>query len=62
MHDCVDATNAEALTQRTQAMTLPESATDDRILDSLPDKIRAAILTYAYESGLRENAVIGRRD
>ncbi|MEL6322576.1 MAG: hypothetical protein AAFQ57_18340, partial [Cyanobacteria bacterium J06626_14] len=39
-------------------MPKPKIATDDRILDSLPDEIRAAILTYANESGLSANAVI----
>ena len=39
-------------------MPQPEITTDDRILDSLPDEIRAAILTYANESGLSANAVI----
>ncbi|MEL6351623.1 MAG: hypothetical protein AAFR58_07655 [Cyanobacteria bacterium J06627_28] len=39
-------------------MTQPETSTDDRILESLPDDIRTAILTYAHESGLSANAVI----
>lgn len=39
-------------------MTLPATPTDDRILDSFPDDIRAAILTYAHESELTANAVI----
>lgn len=39
-------------------MTLPDTPTDERILDSLPDTIRAAILTYAYESELAAKAVI----
>ena len=39
-------------------MPQPEITTDDRILDSLPDEIRAAISTYANESGLSANAVI----
>ena len=39
-------------------MSPPGTPTDNRILDSLPDDIGAAILTYARESGLSENAVI----
>lgn len=39
-------------------MTPPESPTDERILESLPDDIRAAVLTYASESELTANAVI----
>ncbi|MEO1622484.1 MAG: hypothetical protein AAFU53_15805 [Cyanobacteria bacterium J06632_3] len=39
-------------------MTPPATPTDDRILDSFPDDIRAAILTYAHESELTANAVI----
>lgn len=39
-------------------MALSETATDDRILASLPDEIRAAISTYARESELSANAVI----
>lgn len=39
-------------------MTSRATPTDDRILDSLPDGIRAAILTYADESELSTNAVI----
>lgn len=39
-------------------MTPHNSATDNRILQSLPDNIRAAILTYASESALTSNAVI----
>jgi len=39
-------------------MSPPETPTDNRILDSLPDDIGAAILTYARESGLSANAVI----
>ncbi|MEL7072365.1 MAG: hypothetical protein AAGN15_27515 [Cyanobacteria bacterium J06581_3] len=39
-------------------MTSNDSMTDERILESLPDRIRAAILTYARESELTANAVI----
>lgn len=39
-------------------MPQPKIATDDRILDALPAEIRAAISTYANESGLSANAVI----
>lgn len=39
-------------------MTSPEQPTDERILESLPDDIRAAVLTYASESELTANAVI----
>jgi len=39
-------------------MTPPDTPPADRILDSLPDDIRAAILTYAHESELTANAVI----
>ena len=39
-------------------MTSQEPSTDERILDSLPDDIRAAVLTYASESELTANAVI----
>ena len=39
-------------------MTQPTPPTDDRILASLPDAIRAAILTYAHASELSANAVI----
>ena len=39
-------------------MAIADSMTDERILESLPDRIRAAILTYARESELAANAVI----
>ena len=39
-------------------MTRQEPPTDERILESLPDDIRAAVLTYASESELTANAVI----
>ena len=39
-------------------MTPQEPSTDERILESLPDDIRAAVLTYASESELTANAVI----
>ncbi|MEL7358135.1 MAG: hypothetical protein AAFV85_05265 [Cyanobacteria bacterium J06634_6] len=39
-------------------MASNDSMTDERILESLPDRIRAAILTYARESELTANAVI----
>ena len=39
-------------------MTIDDSMTDERILEFLPDMIRAAILTYARESELTANAVI----
>lgn len=39
-------------------MSPNDSPTDNRILESLPDNIRAAILTYAHESELTANAVI----
>lgn len=39
-------------------MTLQTPPTDERILDSLPDEIRVAILTYADESEISANAVI----
>lgn len=39
-------------------MTIHEPPIDDLILESLPDDIRAAISTYAHESGLTANAVI----
>lgn len=39
-------------------MTPHDSTTDNRILESLPDGIRAAILTYASESTLTPDAVI----
>ena len=39
-------------------MTIDDSMTDERILEFLPDRIRAAILTYAHESELTANAVI----
>ena len=39
-------------------MTSRTTPTDERILDSLPNDIRAAIETYADESGLSANAVI----
>ena len=39
-------------------MTPPETVIDERILDSLPDAIRVAILTYARESKLTADAVI----
>lgn len=37
---------------------MTSQATDDRILELLPDNIRAAIVTYAYESELTTRAVI----
>ncbi len=39
-------------------MTSQDTPTDNRILESLPDDIRAAILTYAHESALTAKAVI----
>lgn len=39
-------------------MTSRTTLTDERILDSLPDEIRVAILAYADESELSANAVI----
>lgn len=39
-------------------MTSRTTPTNERILTSLPDSIRAAIETYASESGLSANAVI----
>jgi hypothetical protein len=39
-------------------MSPNDSPTDNRILDSLPDNIRTAILTYAHESELTADAVI----
>lgn len=39
-------------------MTSHDPTTDDRILQSLPDNIHAAILTYASESALTPDAVI----
>jgi len=39
-------------------MSPNDSLTDNRILESLPDDIQAAILTYARESGLTDDAVI----
>lgn len=39
-------------------MTTHEPPIDDRILESLPDDIRAAISIYAHESELTANAVI----
>lgn len=39
-------------------MTPHDSTTDDRILQSLPEDIHAAILTYASESALTPHAVI----
>ncbi|MEL7143368.1 MAG: hypothetical protein AAGL08_14235 [Cyanobacteria bacterium J06573_11] len=39
-------------------MTPHDSTTNERILQSLPDDIRAAILTYAHESELTAAAVI----
>lgn len=39
-------------------MTLDDSRTEELILQSFPDDIRAAILTYACESELTANAVI----
>lgn len=39
-------------------MTSQPIPTENRILDSLPDGIRAAIEAYASESGLSANAVI----
>lgn len=39
-------------------MTPHSPAADNPILESLPDAILTAILTYANESGLRPNAVI----
>ncbi|MEL6556443.1 MAG: hypothetical protein AAFQ63_23760 [Cyanobacteria bacterium J06621_11] len=39
-------------------MTSHDPKTDERILQSFPDNIRAAILTYAHESELTATAVI----
>ena len=39
-------------------MASQELPTDERILESLPDDIRAAVLTYASESELTSNSVI----
>ena len=39
-------------------MSPNDSPTDNRILESLPDNIRVAILTYAHESELTASAVI----
>ena len=39
-------------------MTPQEIPTDERILESLPDDIRAAVLTYVSESELTANAAI----
>ncbi len=39
-------------------MTIQDSTTDNRILQSLPNDIHAAILTYANESALTPHAVI----
>ncbi len=39
-------------------MTIQDATTDNRILQSLPDDIHAAILTYASKSALTPDAVI----
>ena len=39
-------------------MTITNPASNNRILDSLPDGIRSALLNYAHEAGLAPQSVI----